>query len=82
MDYCLIRDGAVFNVIVADAEFVQYYSTNNNCTAVERGNLPVGIGCKYHDAKFWRDVPDLDGNGQPLGTTHEEEVLPVENPPA
>lgn len=81
MDYCLIKDGVVINVIVSDDSFAQTYSAANGITAVARGNKAAGIGCKYHDNTFWADVPDLDADGNPLSTTHEAEVPTITNPP-
>lgn len=75
MDYCLIKDGVVVNIIVADEVFAQSYAASNSMTFVARGELPVAIGNKYHDDKFWRDVFDMDAEGNTLETTHEEEVV-------
>ena len=73
-EYCMVKDGVVQNVIVADETFVLSYAPGNGFEAIQRPSMAVGIGHKYHDGKFWRDAPDLDEAGNPTGTTHEEEI--------
>jgi len=73
-EYCLIKDGIVENIIVADEAFATDYALEKGFEAVQKPFMTVQIGHKYRDGKFWHDVPDLDEAGNPTGTTHEEEI--------
>jgi hypothetical protein len=72
--YLLIKDGIVINAIYASEEFANEYASDNGMIAINPGALRAGIGHKYHDGKFWRDVHDIilcDG-----GMVHDGETDP------
>jgi hypothetical protein len=73
-EYCLIRDGVVADAIVSDEAFAVEYAGTNGFVVIQRPSMSVGVGHKYHDAKFFRDVPVYDQNGVPTGVTNEEEI--------
>lgn len=54
MNYAIIRNGMVVNIII-----VAPYNTSDYPDAVPVGDKPVGIGDEYRDGKFWRDGTEV-----------------------
>ena len=66
MNYAIIEEGIVVNIIVLNDDNVQDFPG-----AVKIGDLPVGIGDTYTDGIFYRDEEEII----PLS---EQELLGIE----
>lgn len=67
MNYAIIQDGRVTNMIVL--------SPHNACDfpdAVPVGDKPVGIGDEYRGGKFWRDGAEVLSEAEQLHAYYAE----------
>ena len=71
MNYAVITDSIITNVIVADRAFAERIG------AVYYGDLPIGIGDGYADGMFNKTVTKYDENGEPIGTRIEHYPVPA-----
>ncbi|WP_308752954.1 hypothetical protein [uncultured Anaerotruncus sp.] len=71
MNYAIIQNGVVVNVIV-----IAPYNTSDFPDAVPVGDKPVGIGDEYRDGRFWRNGTEvLSSVNSNLSTSESQGIL-------
>ncbi len=65
MNYAIVENGKVTNVIIAQKDFAEKIG------AINIEGSPVGIGWNYTDGIFSHEVTDYDEEGKGIGTHTE-----------
>lgn len=74
MEYAIIEEGKIMNVIVAGREFAAEIG------AVCCDGLPIGIGDSFEDGRFKKIVPEYDEEGNQIGEHEEYYDVPSDEP--